>query len=208
MNVLIGCECSGRVREAFRAKGCNAWSCDLLPTEIPGQHHQGDIFEFLKNPPCKWDLAIFHPDCTLLSNSGSRWLWHPEDKGKPIGQRRVHPQYPNRHRDQVKALNFFIDLWEQDIPRICMENPIPQGILNRCVGRHSQVVQPSDFGDPFRKATCLWLKGLPKLVPTNKIPRDQCSTACHSEPPGPDRKKNRSRTYQGLANAMAEQWSI
>jgi len=207
MNILVGLECSGRIREAFRKRGHNAWSCDLKPTEIPGQHFQGDIFEFLENSPCKWDLACFHAECTLICNSGVRWLWHPDDKNKPQNERRAHPDYPTRHRDQVKALNFFIDLWEQDIPKICMENPIPQAILKRCVGNYSQIIQPSDFGDPYRKATCLWLKNLPLLVPTDVIDKDKCIQQCHKESPGPERAANRARTYPGIANAIAAQWS-
>ena len=206
MNVLVACECSGRVRDAFEERGHNAWSCDLMDTETPGQHHKGDVLEFLKSPPCKFDLMVAHPPCDWVANSGCQWLWHPDDNDKPESKRRVHPKYPGRHRDLVKGIAFFIDLWEQNIPKICMENPIPQAILKRCVGKYSQIIQPSDFGDPFRKATCLWLKGLPLLKPTHKIPKEQCRQQCFLEPPGPDRKKNRSRTYPGIAKQMAEQW--
>jgi hypothetical protein len=185
-------------------------SCDLKESETQGRHYKGDIFDCLewsRNREIKWDILIGHPECTLICNSGVRWLWHPDDKNKPVNERRIHPEYPTRHRDQVKALSFFIDLWEQDIPKICIENPIPQAIVKRCVGNYSQIVQPSDFGDPYRKATCLWLKGLPKLVPTDVIDKDKCIQQCHLESPGPERAANRARTYQGIASQMAEQWS-
>tara|TARA_R110000824_G_scaffold526_11_gene3384 strand:+ start:2802 stop:3467 length:666 start_codon:yes stop_codon:yes gene_type:complete len=210
LNVLVGGECSGRVREAFAKRGHNAWSCDLKDTEIPGQHFKGCIFQcfsWAKSTRIKWDILIAHPDCSFLCNSGVRWLWHPDDKHKPANERRPHPQYPNRHRNQVKGVAFFIDLWEQDIPKICIENPIPQAIVKRCVGNYSQIVQPSDFGEPYRKATCLWLKGLPNLVPTDVIDKDKCIQQCHLESPGPERAANRARTYQGIANVMAAQWS-
>jgi hypothetical protein len=206
MNVLVAMEMSGIIRSAFERRGHNAWSCDLLDTEIPGQHHKGDIWEFLKNPPCKFDLGIFHPPCDYVSNSGVQWMWHPSDSNKPENKRRPHPKYPNRHLDQVRGIDFFAKCMETDIPKVCIENPIPQAILIRCVGKYSQIIQPSDFGDPYRKATCLWLRGLPKLVPTHKIPREQCKTQCHYESPGPMRKINRARTYPGIAKSMSEQW--
>ena len=208
LNVLVACEMSGIVREEFAKLDCNAWSCDILDTEIPGQHYKGDIFEFLDNSPFKWDLMVGHPDCQVLCNSGARWLWHPDDSGKPENKRRVHPSYPDRHRQQAAALDFFARLRERDeIPHICLENPIPQAIVKRCVGSYQDIIQPWQFGEEATKATCLWLKDLPKLVPTDIVPKDRRKALCHKEAPGPMRKINRSRTYPGIARAWAKQYS-
>lgn len=210
LNVLIGCESSGISRSAFTKLGHNAWSCDILGTEIAGQHHKGDIFEFLDDPPCKFDLMIAHPECTFNSNSGVQWLWAPGQSHLMEKDRKIHPspRHATRHLDQVRAIDFFARLWERDeIPHICMENPIPQAILNRCVGKYHDLIQPWQFGEEATKATCLWLKDLPKLVPTEIVPEELRKDLCHKEAPGPMRKINRSRTYLGIAKAWASQYS-
>jgi len=209
MNVLVACEFSGIIRDEFIRRGHNAWSCDLLPSESRfGPHYEGDIFRFIKDTPsAKWDLMIGHPECKYLCNSGCQWMWHPEDAELPESKRRPHPKYPNRQRQQVEALHFFTKMQDVDIPMMCLENPIPQSRLIQVAGKYSQIVHPWQFGDPYKKSTCLWLKGLPRLVPTEIVPMELRQPACHRESPGPNRSKNRSRTYPGIARAMADQWS-
>ena len=210
LKVLIACEMSGVVRSAFTDLGHDAWSCDILDTEIPGQHHKGDIFELLDNSTFKWDLMIAHAECTFICNSGVQWLWAPGQSHLMEKDRRIHPdpKHAARHLDQVRAIDFFARLWERDeIPHICMENPIPQAIMNRCVGKYHDLIQPWQFGEGATKATCLWLKDLPKLVPTDIVPKDRRKALCHKEGPGPMRKINRSRTYPGIARAWAKQYS-
>jgi len=187
VKVLIACEFSGIVREAFRAKGHDAWSCDLLPTETLGQHIQGDVLEILDED---WDLMIAHPPCQYLCNSGVRWL----------------KNNPDRVFEMKFASVFFKTLFEcDDIPMIAVENPIQHKYARQII-RHnySQIIQPWMFGHGETKATCLWLKNLPLLKPTNIV--DGRAGRVHREPPGPDRWKNRSRTYRGIAEAMADQW--
>ena len=186
MNVLVACEFSGRVREAFKAKGHNAWSCDLLPTEIPGQHIQDDVLKHLNDG---WDLMIAHPPCTYLCNSGVRWLKDNQA----------------RFDNLIVAAGLFNALLEAHIPKIAIENPIQHKYARSMIIRpYTQNVQPYYFGEPETKATCLWLKNVPKLQPSNLVmPMFQ---TVHREPPGPERWKNRSRTFQGIADAMAEQW--
>lgn len=182
MRILVACEFSGIVRDAFLARGHDAWSCDLLPSERPGPHIQGDILPELEKP---WDLLIAHPPCTHLSVSGARW-------------------FKDKQKEQIAAINFFMAFTAcPNIPRICIENPI--SIMSTKYRKPDQILQPWQYGNPFTKATCLWLKGLVPLVPTNIVEgREQ---QCWKEPPGINRWKNRSRTYQGIADAMAEQWS-
>lgn len=180
MRVLVACEFSGIVREAFKAKGHDAWSCDLLPTEIPGQHIMGDIIKTLE---WGWDLMIAHPPCTHLAVSGARWF-----KDKALAQ--------------SDAMDFFIDLATAGIAKIAVENPV--SIMSTYYRKPDQIIQPWQFGHGETKATCLWLKGLPLLQPTNIV--EGRTPRVHHEPPGPDRWKNRSRTYQGIADAMAAQW--
>ena len=185
MKILIGCEFSGVVREAFARLGHDAWSCDLLPTEQPGQHIVGDVLEVIDQG---WDMAIFHPPCTRLCNSGVSWLakrdlWDEMRQG---------------------AL-FFKSLLESKIPRICIENPIMHKHAKSIIGvNYSQIIQPWQFGHGETKATCLWLKNLPTLKPTNIV--DGRIQRLHRLPPSENRWKERSRTYQGIADAMAEQW--
>lgn len=195
MKVLIACEFSGIVREAFRARGHDAWSCDLLPTEIPGNHIQGDVLNILGNG---WDLMIDHPPCTYLCNSGVRWL-----KGDP-----------SRWLKRKEAIDFVISLWNSPIEKKCIENPI--GCLSTKWYKPSQIIQPYDHGHPDWKSTCLWLSGLPILQPSvimfpeeircgGKKP-GRVSSRLHRLSPSEDRWKERSRTYPGIAKAMAEQW--
>jgi site-specific DNA-cytosine methylase len=180
MKVLVACEFSGIVREAFKAKGHDAWSCDLLPTEIPGQHYQGDVFDIINDG---WDLMIAHPPCTHLAVSGARWFKEKED-------------------EQRWALALVKLLMDAPIEKICIENPI--SIISSRIRKPNQIIQPWMFGHGETKATCLWLKNLPLLQPTNIV--DGRVNRVHREPPGPERWKNRSRTYQGIAKAMANTW--
>lgn len=182
MRVIIACEFSGEVRDAFLDKGHEAVSCDLLPTEKPGPHYQGDVRDILADG---WDLMICHPPCTHLAVSGARWF-----KGKQV--------------EQEEALDFVRTLLEAPIPRICLENPV--SIISTRIRKPDQVIQPWQFGHGEVKATCLWLKNLPKLVPTQIVEGREARV--HREPPGPDRWKNRSRTFGGIAKAMASQWSF
>lgn len=182
LKVLIACEYSGIVREAFRNKGHDAWSCDLLDTEIPGKHIKGDIREMMQ---FKWDLMIAHPPCTHLAVSGARW-------------------FKNKQKEQSEALEFVKMLMTADIEKICIENPI--SIISTRIRKPSQIIQPWMFGHGETKATCLWLKNLPLLKPTNIVPGRE--NRIHKMPPGPDRGKERSRTFPGIAQAMAEQWGL
>jgi hypothetical protein len=181
MKVLIACEFSGIVRDAFAARGHDAWSCDLLQTERPGQHFEEDFHKHLYFGG--WDLMIAHPPCTHLAVSGARWF-----KDKIVEQR--------------GAINLFMELARAPIPRICIENPV--SIMSTRYRKPDQIIQPWQFGHGETKATCLWLQGLPLLKPTNIVAGREAKV--HLCPPGPDRWKIRSRTYQGIADAMAEQW--
>lgn len=180
MRVLVACEFSGRAREAFRLMGHDAWSCDLLPTDIHGQHIQGDVLSRLRDG---WDLMIAHPPCTHLAVSGARW-------------------FIQKHKQQTEALIFVQSLLDAPIERIALENPI--SIISSRIRKPDQIIQPWQFGHGEVKATCLWLKNLPKLVSTDIV--DGRVARVHKEPPGPDRWKRRSVTYQGIADAMAAQW--
>jgi len=180
MRVLVGCEFSGVVRDAFAARGHDAWSCDLLPCERGGQHMQCDVREVLRDG---WDLAIFHPPCTHLAVSGARW-------------------FKDKRAEQLEALRFVADLLNAPIKRIALENPV--SIISTAVRKPDQVIQPWQFGHGETKATCLWLKNLPKLAPTQIVEGREARV--HRMPPGPDRWKERSRTMPGIALAMAVQW--
>lgn len=181
MRVLVGCEYSGRVRQAFRNIGHDAWSCDLLESEDGSPFHiQGDVIPLLSED---WDLAIFHPPCTHLAVSGSRW-------------------FKNKVTEQAEALEFVQLLMAAPIPRIAVENPI--SIISSRIRKPDQILQPWQYGHGETKATCLWLKNLPRLIPTQIVSgREQ---RIHKMPPGPDRWKERSRTYPGIAAAFAAQW--
>ena len=180
MRVLVACEYSGRVRDAFARKGHYAMSCDLLPTESYGNHYQGDVFDVIDDG---WDLMIAHPPCTHLAVSGARHFAEKQASGV-----------------QQEALQFVQRLMDAPIHKICIENPI--SIISSRIRKPDQIIQPWQFGHGETKATCLWLKNLPKLVPANIV--EGRDPVVHRMAPGPDRWKNRSRTYQGIANAMAE----
>ena len=181
MKVLVACEFSGTVREAFSELGHNATSCDLLPTEIPGQHYQGDVRDLLDE---KWDLMIAHPPCTHLAVSGARW-------------------FKDKIEEQKEALEFVRILMNAPIEKICIENPV--SVISSHIRKPDQIIQPWQFGHGETKKTCLWLKNLPKLEETNVV--DGREARVHKMPPGPNRWRERSRTYPGIAKAMAEQWS-
>ena len=180
MRVLVACEYSGRVRDAFRSQGHDAWSCDLLPTEVPGPHFMGPVEHVLG---LGWDLMIAHPPCTHLAVSGSR-------------------HFHRKQLEQAEALDFVRLLMAAPIPRWCIENPV--SVISSAIAPPQQIIQPWQYGHGEVKATCLWLKNLPKLRPSRCVAgRD---ARIHNMAPGPDRWKNRSRTYQGVADAMADQW--
>lgn len=195
MKVLIACEFSGTVRDAFAALGHDAWSCDILPTEKPGNHFQKDIFHLLCEPfAFTWDLIIAHPPCQYLANSGVRWLWN-KDGSKNI----------ERWAQMEKAAIFFRSLLYSNCERIAVENPIQHKHAKEIIGvNQTQTIQPWQFGHGETKATCLWLKNLPPLKPTNIV--GGRTARVHREPPSPERWKNRSRTLEGIAKGMAEQW--
>ena len=180
MRVLVACEFSGVVRDAFLAKGHDAWSCDILPSETTGPHIQADVLDAMFNG---WDLMIAHPPCTHLAVSGSRW-------------------FKDKVTEQVISLNFVNQLLNAPIPRIALENPI--SVISTKIRKPDQIVQPWQFGHGETKATCLWLQGLPKLQPTQIV--DGRENRIHRMSPSVDRWKNRSRTYTGIAQAMADQW--
>ena len=181
MNVLVACEFSGVVRDAFARRGHDAWSCDLLPSESPGQHIVGDALQALR--AMLWDLLIAHPPCTYLAVSGARW-------------------FAGRRQQQEDALAFVRALMDASVGRIAIENPV--SVISSRIRKPDQIIQPWQFGHGETKATCLWLKGLPKLVPTDIV--DGRTARVHRASPGPDRWKERSRTMTGIAEAMAEQW--
>lgn len=205
MNILIACEYSGRVRDAFRGRGHDAWSCDLRPSEADPQWHlQCDVLSILD---IGWDMMIAHPYCTFNCNSGVRWMYHPEDTHLPAAQRRRHPAYPDRMDNFLKGAEFFNKLKNANIPKICLENSQPHGLAMEHIGRYSQIVQPWMFGSPHTKAAALWLKGLPKLEATHKkTDYAEIFAACHNASPGPEREKERSRTDPAIAYAMAKNW--
>ena len=181
MRVLVACEYSQVVTQAFLRAGHDAWSADILPTEGDVRRHlQGDVREVLD---MSWDLMIAHPPCTHLSVSGARW-------------------FKDKLPEQAAALAFVRELMAAPIPRIALENPI--SIISSRIRKPDQIIQPWQFGHGETKATCLWLKNLPKLVPTNIVEGREARV--HKMPPGPDRWKERSRTYEGIAQAMAAQW--
>lgn len=183
MRVLVACEYSGAVRRAFRALGHDAWSCDLLPAEDESAFHiQDDVLRHVRG---RWNLMIAHPPCTHLSVSGARW-------------------FKDKLPEQAAALDFVRELMDAPIPRIAIENPI--SIISSRIRKPDQIIQPWQFGHGETKATCLWLKGLRKLVPTNIVEGREARV--HKMAPGPDRWKERSRTYEGIAQAMAAQWGV
>ena len=204
MRVLVACEFSGVVRDAFAAKGHDAWSCDLLPSEAPGQHIQGDVREILND---NWDLLIAHPPCTHLSSSGAAWFKVKRADGR-----------------QAYAIDFFLAFTRTKIPRWCIENPV--GIVSTIYRQPDQIIQPFQFGDPVKKTTCLWLRGLcplfshdrhPLFAPVNKVVEPELVTLKTGKTfskwdyeiskDHKNRAHLRSRTFNGIAQAMADQWS-
>lgn len=187
LRVLVACEYSGRVRDAFAALGHSAVSCDLLPSDAPGHHIQGDVSDLLAQP---WDLVIAHPPCTRLCNSGVRWLAERD-----------------LWADMREGAQFFLACLNANAPRVAVENPVMHKYAREIVGRGPDfTVQPWQFGDPAKKRTCFWTRGLPPLTPTSNMTAADASADCHNASPGPDRWKIRSTTYQGIANAIAQQW--
>ena len=180
MKIIIACEYSGYVRDAFKERGHDAWSCDILPSEKPGKHIQGDVILLLED---EWDMLIGFPPCTHLASSGARW-------------------FSEKANQQREAIEFFRKLHDSDINKIALENPV--GIISSKIRAPDQTIQPWMFGHGETKRTCLWLKNLPKLKPVKFVPgREQ---RIWKMTPGPNRQKERSRTYTGIAEAMAAQW--
>lgn len=162
MKILIGCEYSGRVRDAFSRRGHTAVSCDLRATEAPhGWHIKGNLLDVIKSGAESWDMMIAHPYCTYNTLAGIRWMYHPEDTHIPAARRRRHPDYPNRMDDFLQGVAFFNALKNCGIPKIALENSQPHGLAMQHIGRYTQAVQPWHFGSPFTKAAALWLEGLP-----------------------------------------------
>lgn len=205
--MLVACEFSGIVRDAFKEKGHDAWSCDLLPTERPGNHIQDDVLKHLDEG---WDLMIAHPPCTYLTNAGVR---HLHSHVQSVNGKKAKVNGEARWQAMREAAEFFNALWKCSIPMICVENPVPHRYAREIIGRYTQRIQPWQFGHGEIKRTCFWLKCLPPLQPTHRRddlfceqePADRVTRA-HFESPGPDRWKNRSRTFPGIAKAMADQW--
>lgn len=206
--VLVACEYSGRVRDAFRRAGHDAWSCDLLPTEAdPRRHIQGDVRDVLGDG---WDLLVAFPDCTYLTGA-AEWAYGPG----PYHQKVKPETLTGEARKEARsaAINFALTLWNAPIPRIAIENPV--GVLTRRLGK-PQIVQPHQFGGDASKATCLYLRRLPPLKATQNVPprmvngrprwSNQTDSGQNRLSPGPDRWKERSRTFEGIAQAMADQW--
>jgi hypothetical protein len=181
MRVLVACEFSGTVRDAFIANGCDAMSCDLLRSESDGPHYQGDVRDILGDG---WDLMVAHPPCTHLAVSGAKWI-------------------AKKQREQAEALDFVRILMDCPVPRWCIENPV--SVISTKIRKPDQIVHPWQFGHGETKATCLWLKNLPKLVPSNIVNGREAKV--HRMAPSLDRWKQRSRTYVGIAKAMADQWA-
>lgn len=201
MRVLIACECSGKTRDAFAALGHDAWSADLQPSDAGGQHIQGDVIPHLDDG---WDLMIAHPPCTRLCVTGNKW-YNPE----------YADRFPRIHEEREEAVAFFMALANAPIERICIENPV--GIMGSRWRPADQTIQPFDYGHPEPKKTCLWLKNLPHLQPTwppKDVPPDYHISASgkklarwyYMPSPSPGRQKMRSVTFQGIADAMADQW--
>ena len=190
MRALVACECSGRVRDALIARGIDAISCDIEPSETPGPHILGDVRPHLKMP---WDLVIAHPPCDFLANSGVRWLHERIDRWPAL----------------FEAAGFFLDCMNANAPRVAVENPVMHKYGRQLIGSRADfTIQPWQFGDNFKKRTCFWTRGLPNLSPTSALDGTTAVAECHNETPGPNRKANRSRTYPGIAREIADQWGV
>lgn len=232
LNVLVACEESQRVCTEFRKLGHNAYSCDLLKCSggHPEWHFKQDALEVIKDKggilqtgervkiDGDWDLMIAHPPCTYLAVSGAKWYYNPEDKDLPVEKRRPHPKFPNRAKDREESVKFFLKLINANIKYIAVENPI--GIMSKRYRKPDQIVQPYYFGDSASKSTCLWLKNLSKLEPTNivdkgefvclssgkRLPKWYSDALTNAKTPE-ERQSLRSKTFPGFAKAIAEQWS-
>ena len=197
MKILVACEFSGTVRDAFSRGGHEAWSCDLLPSEKPGNHYQGNVLDIICDG---WDLMVAHPPCTFLTVAANKWM-KPE----------FADRFPGRPQQREEAVSFFMAMINAPIPQIAVENPI--GVISSRYRKPDQVVQPWMFGHGETKATCFWLKGLPRLIPTHidgdmfaaETPPER-EQRLHNLPPSPKRWMERSKTFQGIADAMATQW--
>lgn len=220
IKVLVACEMSGTVRDAFAMMGNDVWSCDIQETMKPGQHLMTDLLKVMYNE--RWDLMIAHPPCTYLAVSGERWMYHPDDCDKnrlknglpliPRELRRPHPSYPNRFRDRLDALEFALRVWKAPIPHICLENSRSACLPAVLGGTATQIIQPNEYGHVAKKETHLWLKNLPRLVPTDLVDQGEFYitgkggkiSKAYSNNKG---KNVRSKTFDGIAFAMATQWS-
>ncbi|MDD4922197.1 MAG: hypothetical protein PHS30_06940 [Bacteroidales bacterium] len=215
--ILVGCEESQAITKAFRALGHEAYSCDLLPCSggHPEWHLQMDIFEAIKLKP--WQLLVAHPPCTFVAGSSVQWLSHPDDKLLPFDERRPHPKYPNRRQDMKDSVTFVKALYNCEIPRVAIENPV--GLLSTLWQKPDQKVQPYFFGDEATKTTCLWLKNLPLLQSTNIVGKGErvvfksgkshpawYAEALSKAKTKQERQTLRSKTFPGMANAIAMQW--
>jgi hypothetical protein len=232
LNILVACEESQAVTIALRNLGHNAYSCDLLKCSggKPQYHFNMDVFKVIKNRggllqngkelfiKGEWDMMIAHPPCTYLTVSGAKWFYDPKDKHLPIEKRKPHPRFPDRIKHREQAVNFFKKLLNVKIPKIAIENPV--GIISTRLTKPTQIIQPWMFGDQATKTTCLWLKGLPLLVPTDIVYRGDRKTltsgksmplwysdALTKAKTPEERRTLRSKTFQGIANAMALQWA-
>ncbi len=232
LNILVACEESQALTTEFRLLGHNAYSCDLLPCSggHPEWHFNMDVFKVINNLggilqngeiiriKGKWDLMVAHPPCTFLAVSGARWYYHPEDKMLPTENRRPHPRFLNRAKDRDEALEFFIKLCEAPIDKIAVENPV--GIVSTKYRKPNQTIHPWMFGDEASKATCLWLKNLPLIEPTNIVEKGErihlssgkslpkwYSDALTNSKTAAERRTLRSKTFKGMAMAMAQQWT-
>lgn len=216
MRVLVACEESQAVTKAFRELGHEAYSCDLLPCSggHPEWHFQQDVFEVIEKG---WDLMIAHPPCTFLTGSGVQWLSHPDDKHLPFEDRRPNPKYPNRRQDMLDSVEFVKALYNAPIEHIAIENPV--GLLSSRWRKPDQIIQPWMFGDEATKTTCLWLKNLPELKPTGIVGKGERTVfasgkshpkwyadALKNAKTKEERQTLRSKTFPGIAKAIAEQW--
>jgi hypothetical protein len=214
--ILIACEESQATTKAFRKLGHDAYSCDLLPCSggHPEWHFQSNIFDVINEG---WDIMVAHPPCTFLTGSGVQWLSHPEDKSMPFEERRPHPKYPNRRNDMLDSVEFVKALYNSDIKHIAIENPV--GLLSSRWKKPDQIVQPYMFGDEATKTTCLWLKNLPLLAPTNMVGKGERTVfssgkshpkwyadALKNAKTKEERQTLRSKTFPGMAEAFAKQW--
>jgi hypothetical protein len=217
MRVLVACEESQTITKAFRKLGHEAFSCDLLPCSggHPEWHYQQDVFTILDQG---WDLMIAHPPCTMIAGSSVQWLSHPEDKHLPFEKRRPHPKYPNRRDEMLQSIEFVKGLYDCNIKRVAIENPV--GLLGTRWRKADQIIQPYQFGDEATKTTCLWLKNLPLLKHTNVVSKGERTVfasgkshpkwyadALANAKTKQERQTLRSKTFQGIADAIADQWS-